>query len=516
MAHARAAHLVDVEAGVLFGITGGDFLGADGFEHLLAAGEEVAHELLVVVVVADGGDELGDAPGIFAVGREADVVFFSRDGLALHHHRDAPRARAGDLVFVGRADAGRAVAELPAGARCTEEHHVATLEIGLLLPHVAKIGHHQLRGAAARVVGIGEAFNRGREAAAVVVERDVAAEQTVVVAEAGGETRRGGVEQQEVGVEAGGVGENDAGEKFRDLFRHGVDHAHAAGAAGGGIVQNRLDDRVRPKREPAGGGGGRQGRRVGTEVGAEWATAVAEIARLTLAAVLREVLGLGRGEMSATALNHVAAGKGGHDFALRVFLDVVHLPRGEKFAVGQSLEAVVVAADAGEPLDVGIPRREFVVSDRPLAEAVAGRALEIKAAPALRLAGPDEGFAADLIAANPVEGPVLHVGVLVVFDEEVRGGFVEGVAFFRDGIRGGDGAWGLVAVREIPRVFQRGRIIVAVLHLPAALQHEGAQAGLAEFLRRPAAADAGTDDDRIKRMLAGAGSRGVIRHRDRR
>ena len=75
---------------------------------------------------------------------------------------------------------------------------------------------------------------------------------------------------------------------------------------------------------------------------------------------------------------------------------------------------------------------------------------------------------------------------------------------------------GLVAVREIPRGFQRGRIVVAVLHVTTALQHESAQAGLAEFLRRPAAADAGADDDRVKRVLARAGSRGVICHRGRR
>ena len=443
------------------------------------------------------------------------MVFFPRDRLALHHHIDAPRTGACDPVFEGRTHSGRVIALLPAGARRAEEHHVAALEIRLLLPHVAKIGHHQLRGAATGIVGILKALDGRGEAAAVVVERDVAAEQTVVVAEASGETCGRRVEEQKVGVEAGSVGENDAGEKFRGLFRDGVDHAHTAGAARDGVVQDRLDDGVWPEREPAGGGRGGKRGGVGTEVGAKGATAVAEVAGLTLAAVLREVLRLGRGEVGAAALDHVATGEGAHDFTLRVFLDVVHFPCGEKFAVGQGLEAVVVAADAGEALDVGIPRREFVVSDRPLTKAVAGRSFEIKAAPALRLAGPDEGFAADLVAANPVEGPVLHVGMLVVFDEEVRGGFVKGVAFFRDGIRGDDGAGGLVAVRELPRVFQRGRIVVAVFHVAAALQDKRAQAGLAEFLRRPAAADAGADDDGVKCVLARAGSRGVIRHRER-
>ena len=138
--------------------------------------------------------------------------------------------------------------------------------------------------------------------------------------------------------------------------------------------------------------------------------------------------------MRTAALDHVPLSKRAHDFGLRVFFDVVHFPRGEKFAIGQRLEAVVIAADASEAFDVRIPRGEFVVGDRPLAEAVACGAFKIKTAPALRLSGPDQGLAADLVAADPVVGFFLFVGVFGVFDEKMRRRLVEGVAFFRDGI----------------------------------------------------------------------------------
>ena len=232
-----------------------------------------------------------------------------------------------------------------------------------------------------------------------------------------------------------------------------------------------------------------------------------------MTAALREVFRFRRREMRTAALDHVPVGKRAHDFGLRVFFDVVHFPGGEKFAVGQRLEAVVIATNAGEAFDVRIPRGEFVVGDRPLAEAIARGAFKIEPAPTLRLPRPDQGLAADLVTANPVVGFFLFVGVFGVFDEKMRRRLIEGVAFFGDGIRGDDVAGQLAAMREIPRVFQGRGIIVAVFHVAAALEDERAQAAFTEFLRRPTAADARADDDSVKRMLAGASGGRVIRHR---
>jgi hypothetical protein len=104
--------LVDVETGVLFGITRHDFFRADGFKHLLATSEKIFEEAFVIVVVADRGDELRDTPGVFLRGGEADVVFFPRHGFALHHHGNTPRAGARDAFLEGGADARGAGAAL--------------------------------------------------------------------------------------------------------------------------------------------------------------------------------------------------------------------------------------------------------------------------------------------------------------------------------------------------------------------------------------------------------------------
>ena len=59
-------------------------------------------------------------------------------------------------------------------------------------------------------------------------------------------------------------------------------------------------------------------------------------------------------------------------------------------------------------------------------------------------------------------------------------------------------------VGHLPGSFVLGRVVDAMLHHPTALEHEGAQTGLAEFLHRPATGHAGADDDGVELDL-GAG-----------
>src|SRR5258705_11678664 len=73
---------------------------------------------------------------------------------------------------------------------------------------------------------------------------------------------------------------------------------------------------------------------------------------------------------------------------------------------------------------MGMPWRGGVVRDRPVhpvAEPLGGD--ELVLAPALRRTSPDERLPADLIAADPVEGLLLHVRVVGVLHEEMRGVF---------------------------------------------------------------------------------------------
>jgi hypothetical protein len=165
-------------------------------------------------------------------------------------------------------------------------------------------------------------------------------------------------------------------------------------------------------------------------------------------------------------------------------------------------DIVPVARDAGEAFHVTVPGGQVRVADGPVdGEPVAGRGLELVVAPPLRLPGPDEGFAAHLVAANPVEGLFLHVGVFLVLHEKVFGGLLEGVAATHHGIFGLHVEGKPAAVREVPGVFGGSGIILDVLHVPAAFEHQRFEAFFAKFLGRPAAADARADHNGIVGLL---------------
>ena len=98
------------------------------------------------------------------------------------------------------------------------------------------------------------------------------------------------------------------------------------------------------------------------------------------------------------------------DALLHLLLEAVHRHRRQELAVGQLRQALAAAADAGEALDVVVPRRDVLVADRPVdGDAVARVGLEVEVAPAVRLPAPQQRPAADVIAAHPVEA--LDLGV---------------------------------------------------------------------------------------------------------
>ena len=81
-------------------------------------------------------------------------------------------------------------------------------------------------------------------------------------------------------------------------------------------------------------------------------------------------------------------------------LDAVQRHRRQELAVGQLRQALPAAADAGEALDVVVPRRDVLVADRPVdGDARPGVRLEVEVAPAVPLPAPQQRAAADVIAA---------------------------------------------------------------------------------------------------------------------
>ncbi len=101
-------------------------------------------------------------------------------------------------------------------------------------------------------------------------------------------------------------------------------------------------------------------------------------------------------------------------------------------------------------------------------------AFEFVFAPALSLAGPEEGFAADLVAADPVEGFLLDIRVEFIRDKEVLRRFTISVTAGYDGVVIEDGLWQLATMGETPGRGQGGRVVFQVFDGTTAFEQEGA------------------------------------------
>ena len=276
-----------------------------------------------------------------------------------------------------------------------------------------------------------------------------------------------------------------------------VDHAHAGRAVLALIVNDRMHDGVGVQGHVAGLRRPRERRRVRGEVGAERAAAPAQVARAAGAASLLQMDRLGLRQMSPSAAHHVTIAVVRADLVAHVLLDAVEVERRQEFPVGHRLDSVAGPAHADEALDVRVPRSDVLVADRP-ADPVAMtlRRRELVVAPALAGAAPHDRLAAHLVAADPVERLLLHVGMLGVLHEEVLHVFRGDHAHHRivlDHL-----ARQPTAVRELPGREIRGGIVLDVLDVAAALQYQRLQALLAQFLGGPAACDAGADDDGVE------------------
>src|SRR5262245_26160075 len=125
-------------------------------------------------------------------------------------------------------------------------------------------------------------------------------------------------------------------------------------------------------------------------------------------------------EVSPASAHHVAVAVVHADLVAHVLLDAVEVERRKIFPVGHRLDAVARPAHADESLDVRVPRSDVLVADRPADPiAVAFRRRELVMAPTLAGAAPHERLAAHLVAADPVERLLLHVGMFGILHEEM-------------------------------------------------------------------------------------------------
>ena len=328
----------------------------------------------------------------------------------------------------------------------------------------------------------------------------VAADLAARVREAFREARRRGVQQDAGRLDRGRAEEDDAAPYLDGLHRLGVEQVDAADPVLVRVVDQVADDAVRAQGQPAGRLGGGEGRVQAGEVGAAGAAAPADaavVAGASAEVVLGQHRDPGRREAARAAegpveilpdsLLHAGLGDRRHELAVRELRHVLGLAR-----------------DADEGLHVVVPGGEVPIADRPVrAVAVPSVGAEVQVAPAVALPSPQERPPADDAGANPQEllGSFAdRVGVLDVVDEELAGPLVARGGAALDGL-----AFRLVlAVPEPPVGHLPGRRVLAVVALGddgrTGLQHQRLQTLLGQLLRRPAAGDAGADDDRVPRL----------------
>src|SRR5207237_10871683 len=155
-------------------------------------------------------------------------------------------------------------------------------------------------------------------------------------------------------------------------------------------------------------------------------------------------------------------------------LGAVQLPGREELPVGQVRQAQALAAHAHETLDVRVPGSQILVADGPVdAVTIAQVGLEVEVAPAPAQAAPDQAAPAKLVAPDPAEWLVVgsDVGMFAIVDEEVSGRLAERVVLALDGIVAlVQRLLAAAAVRQLPGLQPLRDVVLAVLHVPAALE----------------------------------------------
>jgi hypothetical protein len=189
------------------------------------------------------------------------------------------------------------------------------------------------------------------------------------------------------------------------------------------------------------------------------------------------------------------------DPGLHEFLAGVELHRLLKLAIREVRKPELLAADSGVTLDVAVPWLDVSIPDRPVyAIPVLQVRLEIEVAPPVGLAAPDERASSHLVPLNPGERLLLDIGMLAVLLKEMDASLDELTGARLNLIVLGERAlWrdAPLAHRELEVPLVLGDVILLMLDVASALEHERAKAFLAQLLGGPSPADAGAHDDGV-------------------
>ena len=159
-------------------------------------------------------------------------------------------------------------------------------------------------------------------------------QQAVIIAQAPGKTTGGGVQKDQVGIQTGGIDENDTGKILGGLLCQTVDHPDPGSPALLFIVNDGMYHRIGPEGQIAGLFRPGEGRRIGAEVASVRAAPVTEVAGLALSPPLLEVDLPGLGQMGATADYRMSIRIMFPDPLPDGLFHGIHLPGRKKLAVG--------------------------------------------------------------------------------------------------------------------------------------------------------------------------------------
>src|ERR1017187_10030401 len=138
------------------------------------------------------------------------MVGFFGDRFSLHHDTYIPVAgfRKRILKFSAKSIG---TSKTPA---CAKENHVTPEKICFLFIHVSEIWHHGLGGPAAIIIFIFRSVISSAYSTPVVLKGNILPEQTIVVPQTIWKPVRSGIQEQQIGVQAGCIHKNDACKKF--------------------------------------------------------------------------------------------------------------------------------------------------------------------------------------------------------------------------------------------------------------------------------------------------------------
>src|SRR2546421_6019716 len=488
-AHARCSHLVHAEPRRAVVVVRLDVLAPGGLEHLGRLGLHVFADGALIVAPGALHAQQRDPPLVRALGVEIDVVLVPRQALTVSLKADPPGPRLTQLSLQVRSQAGHVRAAAPPVAPGSALDAIPPQEGDLRLPAPAQVSETRdvrARGTAAVHVLVLEARHGAVGAGLGDVIHQVVADFAARVGEPGRKPRRFRVQEDLGRAEGRGAEKDQPSGVLARLFRIAVDHAHARRPVRALVVDHAVHDRVGDDGEFAGALGRRQRRAQAREIAAVAAAPGTLVARPAGPAALVRLR-----EIRDPRDGHVTAGEGALDAPPHDLLGAIQSPGPQELAVGQVREAQPLAAHADEALDVAVPGGQVLIADGPVdAVAVFQIRREIEIAPAPAQPAPDQAAPAELVASDPTERLAVgsSVGMLAIVYEEVAGRLAERVVLALDGIVAlVQLLLALAAVRELPGLEPLRDVVLAVLHAPAALEHQRLEPLLAQFLGGPAA-----------------------------